>query len=153
MFPFRMPYTEAVIYETLRFSTLLPGGVFHRALETKEFQGYTILKGSWIIANLYSVHYNKETWGDPEVFRPSRFLSVDGLFVVKHDALLAFLTGKRACLGEPLAKDTLFLFIASIFQRFQIYPDPANPKVDLEPMVGFLQIPKPFQVGLKDRLL
>jgi cytochrome P450 len=97
-----MPYTEAVLFETLRFSTLLPSGLIHRCLETKEFHGYTILKGSWILPNIYSVHYNKEIWGDPEVFRPSRFLSKDGLSAVRHEALLPFGTGKRACIGEPL---------------------------------------------------
>jgi len=33
---------------------------------------------------LYSVHYNPEIWGDPENFRPERFLSKDGKAVVRN---------------------------------------------------------------------
>lgn len=99
-----MPYTEAVIYEVLRRSTLVPIGVFHRALETKEFHGYVIPKGAWVIPNLWSVHMNPEIWGDPESFRPERFISLDGKSVIKHEALIPFQYGKRQCLGEPLGK-------------------------------------------------
>lgn len=52
-------------------------------------------------------------------------------------------------LGESLAKDTLFLFLTSIFQKFQIYPSAENPKPDFEPEFGFLNVPKPFEVVFK----
>lgn len=146
-----MPYTESVIFEVLRMSSLVPSGLFHRAIENKEFHGYVIPKGTWIIGNLWSVHNNPEIWGDPENFRPERFLSEDGTKAKKHEALVPFQVGKRACLGEPLARDTIFLFLASIFQKFQVGPDPENPKLDFEPMIGFILVPKPFNVVMKER--
>jgi len=146
-----MPYTEAVIMEVLRYSSLVPTGVFHRTLFDKEMHGYFFPKGTWIMPNLYAVHHDKEIWGDPENFRPERFLK-DGKVVSKPEAFLPFVVGKRACIGETLARDSLFLFMASIFQRFQILPDPSNPKPTIQPGFGFLLAPKPFTVILKDRL-
>lgn len=52
-------------------------------------------------------------------------------------------------LGEALAKDTLFLFLTSICQKFQLYPSAENPKPDFEPECGFLNVPKPFEVVFK----
>lgn len=41
---FRMPYTEATIMETLRFSSMVPLGIFHRALEDTELGNQVIPK-------------------------------------------------------------------------------------------------------------
>ena len=52
------------------------------------------------MANIYAIHHEKETWGDPYVYRPERFLSPDGKTVIKHEALVAFSAGKRVCPGS-----------------------------------------------------
>lgn len=41
------------------------------------------------------------------------------------------LTGKRACLGEQLARSELFIFITSLIQKFTFKP-PANEKLSLQ---------------------
>ena len=68
-------------------------------MQDTTFHGYDIKKGTWIVANHHSIHFNKETWGDPENFRPERFLSADEKTVQKRDALIAFSVGRRQCLG------------------------------------------------------
>lgn len=148
-----MPYTEAVIMEVLRSSSIASIGVFHTAMTDVEFQGYAIPKDAMIMANFYSVHKNPKIWGDPEEFRPDRFLSPDGKTVNRHHkGFMPFSTGKRVCLGEVLAHDVLFLFITGIFQRFTVELNPAEPKPDFEPEVALLLTPKPFKVIMKDRL-
>lgn len=146
-----MPYTEAVIMEVLRYSSMVPIGVFHLTLFDKEFDGHFFPKGTWLIPHLYHIHHSKEIWGDPENFRPERFIK-NGKLISKPDAFLPFLVGKRACIGESLAKDSLFLFTVSIFQRFNVCPDPANPKPTIEPALGFIRQPLPFTVVMKDRI-
>jgi hypothetical protein len=48
------------------------------------------------------IHYDPKIWGDPETFRPERFLSPDGKSFKKHEALLAFSVGNRQCLGNSV---------------------------------------------------
>jgi cytochrome P450 len=147
-----MPYTEAVILETLRFSSMVPLGLFHKCLTTTEFHGFVIPKNTWIIANLYSGHHDKATWGDPETFRPERFLSPAGDKVMRHEALIPFSYGKRVCLGEALAKHELFLFLVSTFQQFLVTQDPSSPPPSTEARSTMLiNIPLPHKLILHAR--
>ncbi|XP_021967566.2 cytochrome P450 2J6 [Folsomia candida] len=150
-----LPYVEAFLAETLRYSSIVPGGVGHRALFDVVYKGYAFPKGTAIMPNQYGIHFNPKIWGDPQNFRPERFLSPDGKSFKKHDALIAFSTGKRQCVGETLARDTLFLYTSNIFQRFQIKFDPnkANSNPGFGSMAGFVMSPLPYSIVLKDRTM
>jgi cytochrome P450 len=103
-----MPYTEAVIAETLRYSSILPNGAFQRVVKDTEFRGYTIPKDTNILHNVLYIHFDPAVWVDPEKFRPERFLSVDEKVFKKNEALMPFSTGRRQCLGETLVRHNLF---------------------------------------------
>jgi len=47
-----------------------------------------------VMINLRSVHMDKKHWGDPENFRPERFISPEGKFV-KDEHFMPFGTGKN----------------------------------------------------------
>lgn len=147
-----MPYTEAVISELLRISSVAPLGIPHEIKSELVFRGYHLPKGAYLFVNLYAVHHNTEIWGDPETFRPERFLNENQTKFLPNEALIAFAEGKRKCIGENFAKDTLFLFATSICQQFDILPDPDNKgKVDLKPGTGFVLTPKPFKILISSR--
>lgn len=42
-----------------------------------------------MLYSIYSVHMDKEHWGDPEDFRPERFLSAEGK-IIHDDRILTF---------------------------------------------------------------
>lgn len=113
-----------MIQETLRYSALVATGGTHSCIEDKVISGYVIPKDCWIFTNIYCIHHDLAIWGDPENFRPERFLKRDKktgkLQAVRHEALIAFQYGRRACLGESLARDTLFLFAANILRKFKV---------------------------------
>jgi cytochrome P450 len=147
----QMVYTEALINEVLRKSSIQPMGVFHAATEDVSFEGYDIPKGTHIAANQHFVHHDSKIWGDPENFRPERFLSAEGK-IQKKEYLVPFSTGRRICIGETLARDELFLFLTSLYQRFDIQADPNRPMPGIEPRRVFDTLEAPeFFITLKDR--
>ncbi|CAG7785092.1 unnamed protein product, partial [Allacma fusca] len=95
-----MPYLEAFTNEVHRKATLVPMTVYHRATRDTEFAGFIFKQGTVVMPNIYAAHHDKDFWGDPEVFRPERFLDPSGTKVLTKEALMPFSTGKRICLGE-----------------------------------------------------
>ncbi|ODM98566.1 Farnesoate epoxidase [Orchesella cincta] len=141
-----LPYTEAILLETLRLSGVAPLGAPHRMTADTLFKGYFLPKDLTVISDLYTIHHDPKIWGqDANVFRPERFLNEAGDAVVRHEAFAAFSFGRRQCIGEGFARDALFLFIASILHKFNIDPDPDSPVVDTEPMPGILVEHQPFK--------
>ena len=128
---FSMPYTEAFIAELLRMASVGPFGIPRRASEDFEFHGYFISKGTSIYPSIYSLHYDPKIFPEPEKFKPERFLSEDGITVLKSDSLIPFSVGRRACPGEAFTRGQLFLFITSLVQNFNIVGEPGKPKPTL----------------------
>ncbi|CAG7826688.1 unnamed protein product, partial [Allacma fusca] len=129
----KMVYTEALTCEVLRKSSMVPLGAFHVSTEDTTFEGYDMPKGTFITANQHYIHHDPKIWGDPEIFRPERFIDSEGK-IQKKECLIPFSIGKRVCPGETLARDEIFLFLTNLFQRFEIRAHPSKPKPTMEPM-------------------
>ncbi|XP_046656380.1 methyl farnesoate epoxidase-like [Daphnia pulicaria] len=132
-----LPYTEAVLMEAQRCSTIAPFVVPHFAVKETKLQGYTIPKGSIVMLNLDAVLMDDGYWKEPEVFRPERHLNEDGTKVIKSDHFYPFGIGKRMCLGDSLAKNTYFLFTAALIKKFRFEPVQNEPLPSLDPINGF----------------
>jgi cytochrome P450 len=92
----------------------------------------------------------KKHFPNPKKFDPSRFISADGKFQ-KPEALMAFGFGKRACPGETLARDQIFLYLTNIFHRYNVRLADENPNPGLEPLSGFILPPPDFKVVMTAR--
>ncbi|CAH0383076.1 unnamed protein product [Bemisia tabaci] len=112
-------YIDAFISEVQRHGNNVPLGVSHRAVEDTNLNGFTIPKDSVVFTNLYRMNMDKHFWGDPHEFRPERFLNSSGQ-LSNHERFMPFGLGPRRCLGESLARGTLFVFVASILNNFVI---------------------------------
>uniref|UniRef100_A0A671S5J7 Vitamin D 25-hydroxylase n=2 Tax=Sinocyclocheilus TaxID=75365 RepID=A0A671S5J7_9TELE len=140
----RMPYVEAVLHEVLRFCNVVPLGIFRATSQDAVVRGYTIPRGTMVITNLYSVHFDEKYWSDPSIFCPERFLDCNGKFV-RHEAFLPFSIGKRHCLGEQLARLEMFLFFTTLLQRFHLqFPEGFIPS--LSPKLGMTLQPRPYSI-------
>lgn len=142
-----MPYTQSVMHEVLRDSSFVPFSIFHKTSDDTEIGGYFVPKDTMIIPNLHAVHHDPENWDGDASFRPERFLNEKGEFQ-RNENFMAFSTGKRACLGESLARDEYFIFLTTLFQKFHVSVDG---EIDMEPFVGIVLSPKPHQFILKER--
>ncbi|XP_026711620.1 cytochrome P450 1A5-like isoform X2 [Athene cunicularia] len=103
-----LPYTEAFILEMFRHSSFLPFTIPHRKL-----------------------------WKDPLTFNPERFLSAEGTEVnkVAGEKVLIFGLGKRKCIGEPIARWQVFLFLSTLLQQLEFSVCDGK-KVDMTPLYG-----------------
>lgn len=72
-----LPYSNAVWKEAIRYKCSMPLGIPHSSNEDQLINGHFIPKGSIINQNFGSMLSDLNIWGDPDVFRPERFLSSD----------------------------------------------------------------------------
>lgn len=170
---FRLPKTEAFISEVMRINTIAPITLPHCTNTDVLFQGYFIPKRTPILVSVWSVLQDKEHWKDPQTFRPNRFLDDKGHYK-KDDWLLTFglgmwtfqteviasffcshlkvifvfISGKRNCLGEPLASTILFLFLVSLIQEYVFTLPKDSPKPSTISLPGTTTAPQPFEVEI-----
>ncbi|CAF4908442.1 unnamed protein product [Pieris macdunnoughi] len=140
----RMIYTEAVILETLRISSVAAVGIPHMAREDARLGDYIIRKGTFLLLAIHDLH-NGDQWKNPDVFKPERFITAEGN-LIQSDLLMPFGAGKRRCIGEGLARAELFLFLTHILQRFNLKIPNGDPIPSTEPIDGVTLSAKEFRV-------
>ncbi|KFO82232.1 Cytochrome P450 2J2 [Cuculus canorus] len=139
----KMPYTNAVIHEVQRKGNIVPFNVPRMAVKDTDLCGFHIPKGTVVLTNLTSLMFDKNEWETPETFNPGHFLK-DGQFR-KSEYFLPFSIGKRACLGEVLARTELFLFFTALLQKFT-FQAPPNTTLSLEYQLGITAGPRPYKI-------
>ncbi|NXB32620.1 CP2DH protein, partial [Eulacestoma nigropectus] len=140
-----MPYTNAVIHEVQRYGDVVPVGLPHMTYRDTELQGFFIPKGTTIITNLSSVLKDETLWEKPHEFYPEHFLGANGQFV-KPEAFLPFSAGRRACLGEQLARMELFLFFTTLLQKFTFVLPEDQPRPREDGHFAVTNSPHPYML-------
>ncbi|KUI61213.1 Fumitremorgin C synthase [Cytospora mali] len=143
-----LPYMSAVIEEVLRWRPILMGGIVHSNLRDDVFRGYRIPKGSVVIPNVWSIHMDERVYKDPHLFLPERWLENPSL--PDH---VGFGFGRRVCMGEHIARASMFTMMARLFWAFDIKKelDDAGNEIDVDSFNltdYFIVRPKPFPVRL-----
>ncbi len=71
-----------------------------------------------------AVHFDETIFPEPDQFKPERFFDPVSLELKRIDEFNPFGLGKRACLGESLARQELFLILTALLQHFTFSPIP-----------------------------
>ncbi len=114
----KTPYTEAVIAEIQRIANIAPI-VNHSALRDTYIGGgrYFIPEGTRVSLNVGDVLSNPKYFPNPKKFDPTRHLDKNGKFDPCPE-FIPFGTGRRRCLGETLARMSLFMFLTGLVSHF-----------------------------------
>uniref|UniRef100_A0A8C6NTD3 Cytochrome P450, family 2, subfamily Y, polypeptide 3 n=1 Tax=Nothobranchius furzeri TaxID=105023 RepID=A0A8C6NTD3_NOTFU len=138
-----LPFSDAVIHEVQRFLDMVPFSLPHYTLKNISFRGYTIPK----VASLNpALSAQDKHWATPWSFNPQHFLDHNGNFK-KNPAFLPFSAGKRACVGESLARMELFIFIVALLQDFTFSCSEGPDSINLMPEYGgFANVPRRYRI-------
>ncbi len=155
-----LPFTRATLLEDFRYHSMVPTPGPKCITCATEICGVVIPEDTELLVNFWSIHHDKELWGDLEVFQPERFLDANGDLVPPDNPLRRYVMpstgGIRNCPGEQLAVSRLFLFLANTCKRFQIFPGKDNnpDMVSLAALINrFIMYPPRFKFIFKKRAI
>nr|AHL88976.1 cytochrome p450 3042A1 [Brachionus koreanus] len=114
----KLNFVQAFLNETMRIVSAGPILVPRSTTKDIVFRGFKIPENTFIMANIWSCMRDPHYWSEPNEFRPERFLDKYGNFVCKNPAMVPFGIGKRACIGESIARLQMFLIFTSLLQKF-----------------------------------
>uniref|UniRef100_A0A8C6VLG0 Uncharacterized protein n=1 Tax=Naja naja TaxID=35670 RepID=A0A8C6VLG0_NAJNA len=141
----KLPYTNAVIHEMQRVKYALFYGVPRWSTKDVTMRGYHIPKGSTIVPDLRSVLLDPEQWETPEKFNPNHFLDEDGKFIDREE-FLPFGIGKRACVGQQLARIEIFIFLTSLLRAFNFRLPEGVKELNEAPVAKLIMHPHPYKL-------
>ena len=149
----RLPYTFACLAESMRYRTIGPLGLPHRAAEDTEVGGYLVRAGTQVLGNIYSIHHDPRYWDSPDEFIPERFLpQADGSMspAMTSPAYLPFGTGHRRCPGRRFAETTVWMHITRMLHRLRFETPDGRPITEDE-VFGLAISPKPYSLRVAPR--
>ncbi|KAF9678239.1 hypothetical protein SADUNF_Sadunf07G0014200 [Salix dunnii] len=134
----KLTFLKCALKETLRMHPPIPL-LLHETAEDAEVAGYYIPKKTRVMINAYAIGRDKNSWEDPDSFKPSRFLE-PGVpdFKGNHFEFIPFGSGRRSCPGMQLGLYTLDLAVAHLLHCFTWeLPDGMKPsELDMTDMFG-----------------
>jgi cytochrome P450 len=112
-----LPYTRAVIEETLRLYPPVPL-LAREAGRDEVLRGRRVTAGSLIIVVPWLLHRHKRYWSEPDSFMPERFLP--GAPTPDKAVYLPFSLGPRVCAGLAFGLTEAILCLATLARRFEL---------------------------------
>lgn len=139
----KLTYFKCCLKETLRLHPPIPL-LLHETAEASEVAGYRIPAKSRVMINAWAIGRDKDSWKDPETFRPARFLE-EGVpdFKGSNFEFIPFGSGRRSCPGMQLGLYALEMAVANLLHCFTWeLPDGMKPgELDMDDVFG-LTAPK-----------
>ncbi|TGJ83495.1 hypothetical protein E0Z10_g5258 [Xylaria hypoxylon] len=131
-----LPYFNAMMQELLRVHpgivSRLPRVspdqpiIYQEKMTGKQ---YVIPAGTPTNMTIQIAHMNPEVFEDPYEFRPERWLE-DGSQKL-HRGFLGFARGTRNCIGMNFARQEMFIILATIIRKYDLYQGQEGPTLEL----------------------
>lgn len=123
----RLEFTTQVFEESMR---LYPPVyvIARKASEDVRIGEWDVPAGSEVVLWVWHTHRDERTYPRPAVFDPDRFSS-EAKSTRARGAYLPFGLGPRMCVGKVFATMEGTLLLATLAQRFRLYPEGRAPKL------------------------
>ncbi|PCH37060.1 cytochrome P450 [Wolfiporia cocos MD-104 SS10] len=149
----KLPYTRSLMREVFRCFPPIP--LSEVAGRDDIHEGYHVSKGTILFINIWAILHDKSVYGDPDDFRPERWLS-ENLIDRESDSMdIAFGFGRRACPGQRLAEKLVLTVIASTLSAFTITPTIDHDGKPIIPSAeytdGTITFPRTFACEIRPR--
>ncbi|KAF8309118.1 cytochrome P450 [Amanita rubescens] len=126
-----LPHVDAVLRETLRWRLVAPLAIPHMAIKDDIYKGFYIPKGTLVLPNAWAISQDETIYSNHDTFNPNRFFNPDG--TLNDDKIeYAFGYGRRLCPGRHMARDVLWLMMASVLATFNIFKEKDENGVDID---------------------
>ncbi|CCM05043.1 uncharacterized protein FIBRA_07245 [Fibroporia radiculosa] len=116
----------AFVLESYRWRPVSIGGFAHRVTEDIVWNGYVIPVGTEIIGNHWAISRDPDTYPEPEKFKPERWIDEQGK-LRKDLKFFNFGFGRRVCVGQYVADNSLYINTALLLWAFHVAPVPDKP--------------------------
>jgi cytochrome P450 len=152
-----LPFTEAILSETWRWGVPVPVNLPHSLRQDDIYNGKFIPKGSFVLANIWSILRDETTYPNADKFIPERFLDEkDPEKLRKMDPRhYVFGFGRRRCPGADLVESSIWLLLASMIAALDISKAVNEDGKPIDPVVKFndatFRTPDHFPFGIKAR--
>ncbi|KAK0412105.1 hypothetical protein QR680_006039 [Steinernema hermaphroditum] len=139
-----LPYCNGALNEVHRLTSLLTLNVMRRSVRESVVGDFTIPAGTDNAVVMAVIFNDGDVFSDPAQFRPERYLGDDGKTM--EQKVIPFGLGKRACLGEGLARAEMYLVLLNIIKNYRIVDDGGIRK-DWEEgkMTAFIRLPHSYK--------
>ncbi|KAJ3592410.1 hypothetical protein NHX12_007537 [Muraenolepis orangiensis] len=121
---YAMPYLKSVVKETLRMYPVVVMNARRNIEKDVVIGGYHFAKNTSFGFSHYAISHDEETYPEPQRFDPDRWQR-DGRERPSPFGSIPFGFGIRGCVGRRIAELEMYLFLATIFRRFKVEPEPS----------------------------
>lgn len=120
---------EAFSQEVRRFYPFFPA-IGGRVREPFDWRGFRFERGVWVLMDVYGTNHDPRIWGDPDTFRPQRFLgAAPNDFALIAQGGGSYTEGHR-CPGEPLTVELMKAAARLLTADMRYDVPPQHPGVD-----------------------
>ncbi|CAJ2501106.1 Uu.00g039590.m01.CDS01 [Anthostomella pinea] len=155
----QLAYIDAIVSETLRWRSVVKGGVPHFTKEADSYMGYHIPANSIVMGYHHAITRDESVFGEKvDAFAPERWLAFDDDNdgqTLKDLPQTGFGFGRRICTGRNIARNGLFIEVARLLWAFDVEPGLSESTGqryqvnDMDCTEGFVTMPKPFRAVLR----
>lgn len=148
-----LPYLHAAIMEAMRYRTVGPLALPHKAKVDCDIGGYAIPKDAQVLGNIYAIHHDPRFWESPGEFIPERFMPLrDGTPppALTDGAFMPFSAGRRGCPGQGFAQIVIWLQACRLLHKYRFAPYDADSLPEDE-VFGLAISPIPYALAIERR--